>query len=1340
MKRKILYVLAFCVVSSISAQNELIGPYSIYEENNEHYLLLGNDTLLLDDASITVKFQDTLSENDKYSFQQLYNLNYVRETIGNYINYELSVGSGYEGVCDSIYNDNRISEFIFDYVINFHIFTPNDDDLSEQWYLETIDAYDAWDITVGSENIIVAVLDEGLFLDHDDVGDDEEILENVYHHSGEDEWDHWDSPSTGNDIDDDGNGKIDDWKGWNFYNWITNHNIIEDNNVIPEVDLGDHGTAVSGIIAAKTNNNEDIAGIAGGNFAQDNGGVKILPIKISDWKENPLGTWVRVSSSDVIPSAIQYAIEMNANIINMSWGIFDLPPGMSENINTAIEEAHDNNILFVSAAGNTGGSITYPALHDDVIAVGATTTDDELWEYSAYGQEIELTAPGVNIISLDNLSTEYYDGTSLSSPMVAATAALALSVNHNLTNIELRDILKNTAEKVGDHAYDENGWNQYFGFGRINAYQTICESLQSLPQIIVETDKLWNDPKYSLNDIIIEAGATLTISSTVYMGSNAKIIVKPTGKLIVDEGTLTNIKGCGHENNMWLGVEVWGNSSEHQYTLNGYNAQGQVILKNNAIIENAVSAIELWRPGHYETTGGVVYADNAIFRNNAKSVHALYYTNFNPFDPQEERDNLSSFENCIFEITSDYLATETFYKHVDLTYVDGIDFKASDFSVINTNGVSQWNNGIASYNAGFNVLAICTTTTKPCSDYDGCTFNGFNNAIYASGPSNHTFYVSRAIFDNNAYGIKVEGLNNYTVLFSEFYIGYNSADEQECGSLGLSPSGYGISSSNSTGFAIEENYFTKVTGAPTGNYTGIRIEETEAADEIYKNEFVNLNYGNYAVGKNWEGASIYRGLAYYCNNNLNNNLDFYIPYDEFSGIQSNQGSVNNPTGNKFQSTGHFYNGGVHWINYYYCSNCDNEYPDLVYHITPLSTTAENECISHYGGTSGEIRTVLSEDEKLVVEEDYAQAYSNYNNTMSLFDDLKDGGNTETMVFNIETAWPDETWELRSELLGSSPHLSQEALMTAADKTDVLPESVIFEILSANPDELKKEELIYYLEEKEDPLPDYMINILREMAAGTTYKTALLAQMAEYNRIKIRAAHDMIRSILNDTVSNYSEFRSWLDNIGGLKADMQIIETFLAENNYSDAIALAEMLPVNYNLEGAELIEHNTYLEMLNFRISLEQQNMSILELDSADINLLEVWAVNNKGMAGSWAKGILESFYDHHFCECLNVDTSQGFKYSNNYSNRIGKSIGFNIQVAPNPAKLWTEFIYTLPVNASKGMVKISDATGKIVYTFRLTGKKGKHIWDTSKIKNGLYFYTVNVNGEIKSGRLVIAN
>ena len=94
----------------------------------------------------------------------------------------------------------------------------------------------------------------------------------------------------------------------------------------------------------------------------------------------------------------------------------------------------------------------------------------------------------------------------------------------------------------------------------------------------------------------------------------------------------------------WNGIQVWGNTNYSQYCQAGSSCyQGKLELKNNAIIENAIIAVDLWEPENWSSTGGIVYADDVTFRNNAKSVHALHYNNFNPYNPSQELDYLSNF-------------------------------------------------------------------------------------------------------------------------------------------------------------------------------------------------------------------------------------------------------------------------------------------------------------------------------------------------------------------------------------------------------------------------------------------------------------------------------------------------------------------------------------------------------------------------------------------------------------------------------------------------------------------------------------------------------------------------
>lgn len=1334
----------------VIAQNSTIGNYTIYENNNEYYLLSGSDTLCLDKYGMTIKFDSVVTETGKTTFEQDYNLTLMHESVGSYNYYTFSPTSNFITVCDSIYDDTKVDEFCFDYTIKLYGFIPDDDYLDNQWYLDQIDVFETWNLTIGRENVTVAVIDDGLFLGHDDIYDDDEIVENVYHNPGEDMWYSWDDPTGGNNIDDDGNGKLNDWKGWNYCNHVGPVLLEEDNNVTPEVSWAYHGTAVSGVIAARTNNDYGIAGIAGGDHSDNDNpddnisGIKILPIKIIDWKWNPIFEyWELVSSTGSIAAAIDYTVAMGADIINLSLGL----PNTNA-VKVAIENAYNSGVLLVAAAGNEGEDdwIAYPAKDLNVVAVGATDMNDEAAIFpigaSNHGDELELTAPGVDIDGLNDDGIESYMwGTSFSSPMVCATAALMLSVNPGLSNNDIRNILKTTAEKVGSNPYDQNGWNKYLGYGRINTFLAVCEAISLLDPLTVNATTTWDEPKYSVDDIVIGDDIVLTITSALHMAADASIIIEPGGKLIVDGGTIKN--ACDDH---WQGIEVWGNPSNNQHPDN----KGYLVLKNGAVVENAISAVELWEPDVSSKTGGIVQATDAVFRNNAKSLHAEDYANLHPVTSQEV-DNLSFFKNCTFEITDEYNMTQTFEKHVKLDRVKGIQFDGCWFTVADIQQVDDHCVGIESNSAGFSLTSACANEIVPCNEYRYPSFDGFYTAIEANDTYSNlkTFIVEEAEFTNNTYGIKVQDVYGYSVLFSDFYIGRNNADEEACEGIGQQASGFGIWSDASTGFAIEENYFTQQPGSPTGTYTGIRIAETLATDEVYKNDFDDLNYGNYTEGKNWAGSNTENGLAFYCNLNIDNTSDFYIVKgDGFlqGGVQSNQGWRDEAAGNTFTQAGaswHLYNGGDFRIFYYHSNYNSLEDPTdaLLHNVTDHGINYTNACPSHYGGgTEGGRGVVLSEEEKLETEALFVEGLNNYNNYKALYEQLKDGGSTETLLTEVETAWPTDMWELREELLGKSPHLSQEVLMAAADKSDVLPDAVLFEILAANPDELKKVELMKYLEDKENPLPEYMLDVLRQVASGTTYKTVLEQHMAHYNQVKTRAANDMIRSILNEEETDNDALRNWLDNMGGQRADEQIIATWLQEGNYANTLNLANLLPQLYNYDEAALAEHNYYLDMLNLNIFLKQEGRAWDELSTPELNSISYIAANSHSTAGSMAKAILESNYGTHYCNCLAPADSTSFKSSSLYNpEAIQDMLGGSVSVNPNPANNWTAFEYTLPEAETEGKIEITDLKGNVLELFMVTGKQGIQIWDTRIVTSGVYFYTFTANNVSTNGKIIIS-
>ncbi|MBP7316251.1 MAG: T9SS type A sorting domain-containing protein [Chitinophagaceae bacterium] len=867
---------------------------------------------------------------------------------------------------------------------------------------------------------------------------------------------------------------------------------------------------------------------------------------------------------------------------------------------------------------------------------------------------------------------------------------------------------------------------------------TIINNTLSNSSIITNTT--WTSKNYFVNgSLTIEPQSTLIIQTSTlnFIDDNSYIIVKPGAKLILDGATLTN--ACSKP---WQGIQVWGDKTAHQFPdANGNYQQGYLEL-NDATIENAVCAVDLWKPDDYGKTGGILKATNSHFINNVKSIHACYYTNKHPVTGQTI-SNVSFAKNCTFEINEAYNPALEFFKHVDLCHVNGIRFLGCDFLVSNVNGVSLYNQAIASYSASFKVDGYCNASIIPCPEvnYDHTTFTGFNWGIFATADLSltNTFSVSHSIFNNNGTGIKMTAVKNASIYDNDFNIGPNLGDAYLCNTT--STSGFGIYSENSSGFSIEENLFQKANGAPTENYTGIYILNSQSADEIYKNTFNGLSYGNIAEGKNWLDVTLYQGLVYYCNENSGNYEDFRVGPIDSSGIQARQGDINHAAGNTFSSNAHynFNNMGWYEIGYFYDINIPAAYPERVFHVTREGVNISNACSSHYGNNgSGVPDIVLTAEQMQQAESEYFMASSEYNDIKLLYDNLVDGGNTQALLADIENSYPEQMWTLYYELLARSPHLSREVLIAVADQTDVFPPSAIFDIMMANPDELKRYDMLTYLETKDDPLPDYMIAILSEVAEGTTYKTALQNQLAYYNHLMTRSANDILRSLLNDTITDLSQLRTWYENLGGLHSGEQIVATYMQEGNYTQALTIAEAFPNTYQLTEDELIEHDYYMDMLNLEISLAQQNQTIFDLDSTELAQVSFVASNSKSTAGSFARGILQYVFNQPSGQCLDLGSS-GYKHSVAVDpERLSQARGMSAEFRPNPANTYVVLYYTLPLTETQGVLTITNAQGQQIESFILKGNEGQKLINIRHLKSGIYFYTLTSGNFLRSGKITI--
>jgi len=843
----------------------------------------------------------------------------------------------------------------------------------------------------------------------------------------------------------------------------------------------------------------------------------------------------------------------------------------------------------------------------------------------------------------------------------------------------------------------------------------------------ITSSTTWSENRVVSGVVSVEPYQTLTIKNTVALTEGSKIVVKQGAKLIVDGAILT--KACSGQ---WQGIEVWGNTLQHQYTINGVCAQGTVELVNGAVIENAMNGLTNWQPDNWNSIGGIIKATGVTFRNNRRSVEFMKYRNFNP-GSGSEKDNLSFFNNCTFEVNDNYsLNASPYYTGVSLWSVKGVKFSGCDF--LNNRTVIGTGYGVFSLDAGYNVSAICNSQTTPCPEtsLDKSSFKGFLYGINASNSeSSNTINIQNSDFIDNGYGIEMRSVNNAVILNNHF----NMAQATNCPNYG-----YGLNMVSSTGYAIEGNNFDGGTIPPTDSYSGIQITNSGPAyNEVYKNNFSNVTVGNLADLQNGSDHILPpTGLTYLCNTNTGNKYDFYVTNKtgpvEYSWISPYQRSGTAvAAGNTFSTnaTLNFDNGGKSKVFYYYSTS---QAPYTHYGVQLVSTANSNTCPTHYGGAYDLV--TLSQSQVSEKETQYANAFSAYNNVKAVYETLIDGGSTAITVSDIVTSVPTGMWELRTKLLGDSPHLSQLALREAALKGDVLPVSVLFEILSANPDEMRDETFLTFLQTKVNPLPDYMIDLLRQIAGNTSYKTVLQEQLNMYDNQKVSAASDILRSKLHDTIVDQSGIINWFDNKGDLASRYQIVDAYLQSGNTGAAQSMLTLIPALHELSATDSAEYQKFTELKTLQINLANNGRNLSALNITEKEQLIAIAAFGHGIASAQAKGILEFWAGVPSCNCV--------RYNDVLKHATAKPVTQSslpvdaiINANPNPATTWIAFDYTLPDAYLSVNLSIYDNNGRLIDNVLLTGKQGQKVLNTSSYAPGTYVYKCDQIKKI-SGKFII--
>ncbi|MBI4647415.1 MAG: FG-GAP repeat protein, partial [Bacteroidia bacterium] len=638
-------------------------------------------------------------------------------------------------------------------------------------------------------------------------------------------------------------------------------------------------------------------------------------------------------------------------------------------------------------------------------------------------------------------------------------------------------------------------------------------------ELVINTNTIWNCDKRLNRNVKVNNGVTLTINSKISFHPQACIIVDAGGKLIVDNGVLTNF--CG---GLWQGIEVWGNSSLSQTEAN----QGVIELSNGAKIENAECAVLLgkWKIEGYHPAfaGGIIRAEPGCeFRNNKTAIKFTPY-NF---------DNSSYIYGCIFETTEQMPSEVIPSAFIDLIGVKGVNIKGNTFKNTNYENINYDKRGTGISSNGSKFLVndyIESNVTYPSK---------FNNLCYGIKASNYLNVNSISIintdFLNNYTGIKLSAVNYARIRNNSFEVNQQYTNDNSCG----------IYLQNSAGYSLYNNTFNTTDNGHYGIYVyGSGI----TSSLINNNNFTGLKTGIQADSQN-------KGLTLRCNSfTTMNGVDIAVT----GSIKSKQGScLGTMTGanNRFSYSGTL-NSDI-WTNptvtvFNYSYN-----PSIYYHTTPQYFDSYKviiiPCSNNYNPFTACLIKIPLTSVQLITE---------INSTKATLEALPkiDAGNTQNM---LDVVYSDEApGQIKETILAIGPYSSDTVLIAVTKRPGKppLPSGIVKEIIVFNSPVTAK--VMQAIATRVPALPAGTITEINNAQTGTSAREELENQIAYYEEQKGSATNELMQIYLFDTtiVNGMDSLITFLELQDDIVLQQQLVQAYLLVERCNDAKALLNTLP------------------------------------------------------------------------------------------------------------------------------------------------------------------------------------
>ncbi|MBL8010235.1 MAG: hypothetical protein JNJ64_06475, partial [Flavobacteriales bacterium] len=458
-------------------------------------------------------------------------------------------------------------------------------------------------------------------------------------------------------------------------------------------------------------------------------------------------------------------------------------------------------------------------------------------------------------------------------------------------------------------------------------------------------------------------------------------------------------------------------------------------LRNGAVIEHAREGVRLWEPGNTSSTGGVLIAQDATFRNCRRAVEGMKYEGFAAHDPSIRLPNRTRFNRVHFVVDNDYRGGTDFDTHVSLWGMEGVNFVECTWENLQSTVTksADLGHGITSHESSFRVLPGCSSLQQlgsPCPPADvlPSVFRNLDHAIHATNGNGQSFTVDRAAFENNVIGVYTNSVHGFSVTRNTFVLGergvlLNGDVDQEL--LGRHR---GVFSHESHGFIIEDNALS-MSNNPQAGAEGIVVGyNRDFNDVVRRNTASGLEVGFVGEGicsDVQNGGLGFIGLQHECNTNISNAVNHWdrmvetapLPEQPLHSMRLNQGTGSTPARNQFdQETGTLDESDF---------KRTSENGVLMYHygglgdVEPLDNTptwVETAFASNNPpGCPARSYPVgrLTGVQKALLGDSLEDAKLAYGNLRYAYNALVDGGSTDAVVAEISSTWPEEAWALRA---------------------------------------------------------------------------------------------------------------------------------------------------------------------------------------------------------------------------------------------------------------------------------------------------------------------------------------